>query len=76
MTIEKLKTIISSQLGVPVDQISNDDHIVADLNADSLDLVELVMEIERAFKVQIEQDEYENAMTVDKIAILVDKKLQ
>ncbi len=76
MTIEKLKTIISSQLGVPVDRINNTDHIVADLNADSLDLVELVMEIERAFKVQIEQEEYEKAMTVDKIAILVDKKLQ
>lgn len=76
MTTKKLISLVSLQLGIPEDKIQLTDHLTNDLNADSLDLVELLMNIERTFQVAIETDEYENAMTLQQIVNLVEKKLQ
>ena len=75
MTKSKFKKIISKQLGIPEDKIEDHHGIVADLGADSLDLIELVMDIESTFKIAIEQEEYEHAQTVQKIVDLINSKL-
>lgn len=76
MTIKKITSLISTQLGIDENKIQLTDHLVNDLHADSLDLVELVMNIEKAFHIAIDQSEYEDAMTVEQISRLVEKKLQ
>lgn len=60
---DKLKEILSEQLGVDEDSITTQTTI-DDLGADSLDLVEAVMNIEEAFGVNIDDNEIENLKTV------------
>ena len=57
MTIDKVKEIISAQINKPVDEIKDDSKIVEDLGADSLDLFQVVMDLEDAFNVKVENDE-------------------
>jgi acyl carrier protein len=59
---EKLKKIIADQLGVEEERVTPDAHFIEDLNADSLDLVELIMALEEEFGVEI-SDEDANTLT-------------
>ena len=54
--LERVTDIVSEQLGVDKDKISSDTSFVNDLGADSLDTVELVMELEEEFDVNIPDD--------------------
>jgi len=60
----KVIEIVSKQLGVAKDKISRSSSFVNDLGADSLDTVELVMEIEDAFDLSIPDDAAEKIQTV------------
>ncbi len=68
MTNEELfnsiKRMIVDQLGVDEDTISEDSSFVDDLNADSLDMVELVMAMEQEFDIEIPDDVAEKVVTV------------
>ncbi len=61
---ERLQSIVAEQLGVEPDQVVREAEFVQDLNADSLDMVELVMSLEEEFGVEISDDEVENIRTV------------
>jgi acyl carrier protein len=50
---ERLKRIIAEQLGVDESQVTRDASFEEDLNADSLDLVELIMSLEEEFGIEI-----------------------
>jgi acyl carrier protein len=52
----KLKEIVSRQLGVPVDKIKNDSKFIDDLGGDSLDTVEMVLAVEDEFGVEIDEE--------------------
>ncbi|MCA9242765.1 MAG: acyl carrier protein [Phycisphaerales bacterium] len=60
----KVKDIVSEQMGVSKDEITRETSFVNDLNADSLDTVELVMELEEAFEINIPDEEAEKIQTV------------
>ena len=64
MEFERIKEIISEQLGVSADSITMDTSFTDDLGADSLDLVELVMAMEEEFDIEMPDDEIENIKTV------------
>lgn len=68
--------IVSDQLGVNKDQITKDTHFVKDLNADSLDLVELVMELEEEFEVHIPEEMHEKIQTVGEALTFIERALQ
>jgi acyl carrier protein len=59
---EKLRKIIADQLGVEEERVTAEAHFIEDLNADSLDLVELIMALEEEFGVEI-SDEDANSLT-------------
>ncbi|NLZ94079.1 MAG: acyl carrier protein [Firmicutes bacterium] len=59
----QVKGLISDQLSVDEDEITMETSF-EDLNADSLDIVELVMAIEEKFNLEISDDEVENIKTV------------
>jgi len=61
---ERLKKIIVDQLGVDESEVVPSASFVEDLNADSLDLVELIMSLEEEFKLQISDEDAEKITTV------------
>lgn len=60
----KVKKIVAEQMGVAESEISRDTSFVNDLNADSLDTVELVMEFEEHFEMSIPDEDAEKIQTV------------
>ncbi len=61
---KSIKQMIVDQLGVDEDSITEDSSFVDDLNADSLDMVELVMAMEQEFDIEIPDDVAEKVATV------------
>ena len=64
MVEEKVKEIISKQLGVNASEVVPDASFVEDLGADSLDTVELVMAFEEAFAIEIPDEDAEKIAKV------------
>ena len=60
-----LKEIIVEQLAVDPEEVTIEASFVEDLNADSLDLVELIMEIEEKFGIQVPDEVAEKIVTVN-----------
>jgi acyl carrier protein len=71
---EKVKEIISKQLGVDADKVTPESSFIDDLGADSLDTVELVMALEEAFNVEIPDEDAENIMKVKDAIKYIDEK--
>jgi|TARA_B110000879_G_scaffold72448_1_gene101229 acyl carrier protein len=61
---EKVKAIIVDKLGVDESEVTNEANFTNDLGADSLDTVELIMEFEKEFDIQIPDDKAEAIATV------------
>ena len=71
---EKVKEIIAKELGVEPEKLTNDASFMEDLGADSLDTVELVMEFEKEFNIDIPDEDAEKLRTVgDALAYLKTK---
>ncbi len=71
---EKVKDIIANELGVEREKLTTDASFIDDLGADSLDIVELVMEFEKEFNIDIPDEDAEKLRTVgDAIAYLNQK---
>lgn len=60
----QLKPVVAEQLGVDESEVREDASFTEDLNADSLDLVELIMSLEEKFGLQISDEDAEKLTTV------------
>ena len=74
MVFDKVKELISEQLDVKADDITEASNIQDDLGADSLDVVDLVMALEYEFDVEIPEDQVENIKTVGDIVKFIEDK--
>lgn len=72
---ERLKKIIVDQLGVDESEVVPSASFVEDLNADSLDLVELIMSLEEEFKLQISDEDAEKITTVQEAQDYIEEHL-
>ncbi len=73
---QRLKKIIVDQLGVDESEVVPSASFVEDLNADSLDLVELIMSLEEEFKLQISDEEAEKISTVQEAHDYIEEHLR
>ena len=64
MEFEKLQEIVSDVLNVNKDEITMESTFVDDLGADSLDIFQIIMGIEEAFDIEIDNDDAEKIVTV------------
>ena len=62
--VDDIRQILVEQLGVEPDEVREEASFQEDLNADSLDLVELIMEMEDRFKLKIPDEDAEKISTV------------
>ena len=74
MVFDKVKELISEQLDVKADDITEASNMQDDLGADSLDVVDLVMALEDEFDVEIPEDQVENIKTVGDIVKFIEDK--
>ena len=72
---DKVKSIIVEQLGVDEEEVTPDASFVDDLGADSLDTVELVMEFEDEFEINIPDEDAEKIQTVGDAVKYIQGKL-
>jgi acyl carrier protein len=72
---EKFRECAVEVLQVPADKVTKEARFADDLDADSLDLVELVMALEESFDVTVEETELEDIETVGQAFDLISSKL-
>ena len=72
---DKVKEIIIDKLGVEDGKITMEAKFIDDLGADSLDTVELIMQFEEEFSIEIPDEEAENILSVGQAVAYITKKL-
>lgn len=74
---EKVKAIVAEKLGVDIEMVVDSANFQADLGADSLDIVELVMDFEKEFGIEIPDDDAgDNIVTVADAIRYIEKKVE
>jgi acyl carrier protein len=72
MVFEKIREIIVEQLGAEEDEITMNTHLMKDLEADSLDAVEIIMAIEDEFDIEVADEDAEKFQTISDIVKYVE----
>ena len=75
MVLEKIKEIVAVQFNVDIDELDQETSFKDTLNADSLDLVELVMALEDEFDLEVEDDGVEAIKTIGDAVEFITKAL-
>lgn len=71
----KVKGVLVESLDIEEEKITMDSNLIDDLDIDSLELVDLTMEFENEFNVEIEDDQVEKIKTVGDIVNLIKEKI-
>lgn len=74
MEFEKVRAVIAKQLDIPEENITEESRLIEDLKADSLDVVELIMDLEQQYSVEIPDDDLPGIRTVGDIVKFLNKK--
>ncbi len=75
MVFERIKEIIAEQLNVNKESVTLDTHLMKDLEADSLDAVEIIMAIEDEYEIEIPDEDAEKFHSVGDIVRFVEEKI-
>lgn len=74
-TFDQVRSVIAKELTIPQDQVKESSNFETDLRADSLTIVELVMELEEAFGIEIPEEDLEKTKTVGDLVARIDARL-
>ena len=72
MIFERVRQIICDQLDLDYDEVSLTSKIIDELDADSLDIIDLGLSLQEEFEVEIPEDELENIQTVEDIVAYIE----
>lgn len=72
---DRLRRLVSSQLGVELDEVVTEARILDDLCADSLDLVELVMAVEETFDIVVPDEDVEAMQTIGDVEAYLEQRV-
>lgn len=72
---QKVRALVADKLGVDEEQVTMEASFAQDLQADSLDTVELIMDFEKEFGVSIPEEETQNIATVGDAVAYIEKAL-
>lgn len=72
---QKIKVIIADKLGIDIEKIGDESMLRNDLGADSLDVVEQVMLLEKEFDISIPDEECESDISVQRLYELVENRI-
>lgn len=75
-TFNKVKAIIAQRLSIDESKITENSSFIEDLGADSLDTVELIMQLEEAFNIQIPDEDAEKISTVGDAVKYIEEKIK
>ena len=64
MVLDKIKDMLEKQLGIDKSKITEDSDIIKDIGADSLDIVEFLMDAENEWGITIEEEDVKNLHTI------------
>ena len=75
MVFEKVTQMLAEQLDADIDSLTMETNIAKDLDADSLDVVELLMTIEDEFSIEIPDEEIENIRTIGELTEYIQENM-
>ncbi|MGH2534250.1 MAG: acyl carrier protein [Thermomicrobiales bacterium] len=73
--LERVRSIVSERLGVDEEKVTLEAEFIGDLNADSLDLVEVIMALEQEFETEVSDDDAENIRTVGDAVSFIEERM-
>ena len=73
-TLNKITDIIVDKLGIDKEKVTNESRFIEDLGADSLDTVELIMQFEEDFDIEIPDDDAEKILSVQQAVDYIQSK--
>lgn len=72
MTLSKVKKLIAEQLGISADSISENSDLINELNADSLDIVQMLISLENEFGIEFDDEEIKVVRTIGDVVKFID----
>ena len=74
MILEKVRQIIAEQMCLDVENVKPESHIIDDIGADSLDVVEMLMSVEEVWGIVVDDDDMRKFTTVQSVADYIESK--
>ena len=75
MLLDKVKQLVVDQIGVSADELDMDTNLMNDLEADSLDAVEIIMAMESEFDIEIPDEDAEKFLTIRDMVEYLEKTI-
>ena len=75
MVLDKIKDMLEKQLGIDKSKITEDSDIIKDIGADSLDIVEFLMDAENEWGITIEDDDVKNLHTIGDVVKYIESRI-
>lgn len=75
MVLDKIKNMLEKQLGIDKSKITEDSDIIKDIGADSLDIVEFLMDAENEWGITIEEEDVKNLHTIGDVVKYIESRI-
>ncbi|MCI6946191.1 MAG: acyl carrier protein [Clostridiales bacterium] len=75
MVLDKIKDMLEKQLGIDKSKITEDSNIIKDIGADSLDIVEFLMDAENEWGITIEEEDVKDLHTIGDIVKYIESRI-
>lgn len=75
MVLDKIKDMLEKQLGIDKSKITEDSNIIKDIGADSLDIVEFLMDAENEWGITIEEEDVKDLHTIGDVVKYIESRI-